>query len=272
VDAGPFGTRQVVDIQVRYPLIVHNESRHQYDTFSEDYHWLYSDYALCGKPALEGNEDVLTEAGLKAHILDCSCGIGTLAVALAKLGYEVSGSDASLGMVEQAIQAAKNANVEIPLSCCPWEDLPVHFTERFDLIFCLGNSIGHTRNRQEMLRSLQGMRAVLSNGGKLVIQSRNWEQLRKEKTRFTHFQWRERDGQRCLPLYVWTFPEQFDDAHTIDVVLVFDSGGKATIRSHSIVHYPFYVGELVERLHCAGFTEIRNGFNENTPEYRVIAS
>jgi SAM-dependent methyltransferase len=252
--------------------MVHNQSTRRYDTLSEDYHWLYSDYALCGKPALEGNEDVLTEAGLNARILDCSCGIGTLAVALAKLGYEISGSDASPGMVEQAIQAAKNANVDIPLNCCPWEDLPGHFTERFDLVFCIGNSIGHTRNREEMVRSLEGMRAVLGNGGKLVIQSRNWEQLHKEKKRFTHFQWRERGGQRCLPLYVWTFPEKFDDAHTIDVVLVFDSGGTASIRSYSVVYYPFHVEELVERLRCAGFTEIRNGFNENTPEYRVIAS
>jgi SAM-dependent methyltransferase len=259
-------------MQVRYSLRVHNESRQQYDTLSQDYHWLYSDYALSGKPSLDENQDVLTEVGLKAHILDCSCGIGTLALALAKLGYEVSGSDASPGMVEQAIQTAKNTDVDIPLNCCRWEDLPGHFTERFDLVFCIGNSIGHTRNREEMLRSLEGMRAVLREGGKLVIQSRNWEQLHKEKRRFTHFQWRERGGQRCLPLYVWTFPEKFDDAHTIDVVMVFDSGGKASIRSYSIVYYPFHVEELVERLRWAGFTEIRNGFSESTPEYRVTAS
>ena len=226
---------------------------------------------MCGKPALEENEDVLAEAGMKAHILDCSCGIGTLAVVLAKLGYKVSGSDASPGMVEQAIQAAKNADVDIPLSCCPWEDLPRHFSDRFDLVFCIGNSIGHTRNREEMLRSLEGMRGVLRNGGKLVIQSRNWEQLHKEKKRFTHFQWRERGGQRCLPLYVWTFPEKFEDAHTIDVVLVFDSGEKASIRPYSIVYYPFHAEELVEHLRWAGFTEIRNRFSESTPEYRVIA-
>jgi hypothetical protein len=35
---------------------------------------------------------------------------------------------------------------------------------------------------------------------------------------------------------------------------------------------PFHVEELVERLRCVGFTEIRNGFGESTPEYRVIAS
>jgi hypothetical protein len=123
-----------------------------------------------------------------------------------------------------------------------------------------------------MLRSLEGMRAVLRKGGKLVLRSLNWEQLRREKRRFTHFQWRERGGQRCLPLYVWTFPEVFHDAHTIDVVLVFDSRGKASIRSYPIVYYPFHFEDLIERLRCAGFTDIRNTFSESMPEYRVIAS
>src|SRR5262249_6775315 len=135
-----------------------------------------------------------------------------------------------------------------------------------------GNSIGHTSNGAEMLRSLGGMRGVLRNGGKLVIQLRNWEQLRKERTRFTHFQWRERRGHRCLPLYVWTFPEKFEDAHTIEVVLVFDSGGKVSIRSYPIVYYPFRFEDLIERLRCAGFTDIRSAFSESGPEYRVIAS
>src|SRR5271157_3660432 len=144
----------------------------QYDTLSTDYHWLYSDYVLSGKMALDDNGDVLALADLKASILDCSCGIGTFAIALAKLGYEVSGSDGSQGMVDQAILAARQADIDLPLKCCTWEDLPVHVAGPFDLVFCLGNAIGHTRNGEEMLRSLQGMRAVLRSGGKLVIDSR----------------------------------------------------------------------------------------------------
>ena len=262
---------------------MHEESTQQYDAFSPDYHWLYSDDGLRGNMAIEENDDVLREAGSKARILDCSCGIGVFAIALARLGYEVSGSDGSEGMIEQAALAARNAGLEIPLICCTWADLPARFTDRFDVVFCLGNSIGHTGghagghagghtcNGEEMVRSLEGMRAVLRNGGKLVIQSRNWEHLRKEKTRFTYFPWRQRGGQRCLPIYVWTFPERIEDAHTIEVVLVFDRDGKASIRSYPIVYHPFRAETLIERLRLAGFREIRNGFSESKAEYRVIA-
>jgi len=247
----------------------------QYDAFAVNYHWLYSDYVSSGKLALEQNEDVLKEAGPKVRILDCSCGIGTLAIALAKLGYEVSGSDGSPGMLEQADLAVRNANVDVPLKCCTWEDLPAHVTGPFDLVFCLGNSIGHTRNGEEMSRSVRGIRAVLRSGGKLVIDSLNWEQLRKQKPRFTNYPgWKTRAGQRCLPIYVWNFPERFEDAHTIEVLLVFDSDGKVSMRSYPIVYYPFRVEELIERLRSAGFTNIhiQNRFSENRVDYRVIAS
>lgn len=212
------------------------------------------------------------DAAPRARILDCSCGIGTFTTALAKLGYDVTGSDGSPGMIEQAELAARNANVDVPLTCCTWEDLPAHVTGPFDLVFCLGNAIGHTRG-EEMLRSLQGMRAVLSSGGKLIIDSRNWERLREEKVRFTPYPaWRERGGQRCLPIYVWSFPERFEDPHTIDVLLVFDSDGKATVRSYPIVYYPFRVEELINRLRRAGFTNLQTRFSENREGYRLIAS
>lgn len=246
-------------------------AKSQYDEFAVDYHWLYSDHALSGKLALEENNDVLRDADPKARILDCSCGNGAFAAALARLGYEVSGSDGSPGMIEQANFAVKNVKVDVPLKCCAWEDLPARFTDPFDLVFCLGNSIGHTRNGEEMSRSLQGIRAILRSGGRLVIQSLNWDQLRKEKKRFTHFQWRARAGQRCLPVYVWNFPEGFEDAHTIEVLLVFDSDGKVSIRSYPIVYYPFRLDELMERLKGAGFSRFQNRFSENREGYRVIA-
>jgi len=51
---------------------------------------------------------------------------GGFAIALAKLGYEVTGSDGSPGMIEQADLAHQNASVDVPLQCCTWEDLPAH--------------------------------------------------------------------------------------------------------------------------------------------------
>jgi SAM-dependent methyltransferase len=248
------------------------ETMCQYDEFARDYHWLYSDHVLSGESIVEENEDLIGMTAPDTRILDCSCGIGTLTLALAKRGFKVIGSDASEGMIEQAISAAAAAGLNIPLICSSWEELPKHFSDRFDLIFCLGNSIGHCRDGDEMLRSLKGMREVLRNRGKLVIQSRNWEYLREEKKRLTHFQWRERGGQRCLPIYIWNFPESFDAEHTINIILVFDIGGRASIRSYAISYYPFRSEQLAGCLKSAGFSELQTDLDRNKAEYRIIAS
>lgn len=244
----------------------------QYDAFAADYHWLYADYGLSGARALDENKDVLTAAGPKAKILDCSCGVGIFAIALARLGHEVWGSDGSRGMIDQALPAAREANVEVSLQRCAWADLPNQFAERFDLVFCLGNAIGHVRNRDEMVESLRAMRAVLKDGGKLVLDSRNWELIWNRKTRFTNYPWRERSGQRCLPIHIWNFPDKFGDAQTIEVTLVFDTGESASIRSYPVVYYPYRFDELAERLRCAGFSDIQTDFREERPAYRVVAA
>lgn len=222
--------------------------------------------------ALEENRDVLALADPNDRILDCSCGIGTLGIALARLGYRVSCADGSQGMIDQAMIAAKNACVDLPLQCCLWADLADRFSDRFDLVFCLGNAIGHVRDSEEMVRSLCGMRAVLSDRGRLVLDSRNWGHIRKQRTRFTHYPWRERAGQRCLPIYIWNFPEDFEAAHTIEVVLVFEAGKDISIRSYTIVYYPFRLEDLIGRLRRAGFREIETKASENQEAYRVIAS
>lgn len=244
----------------------------QYDNFAHDYHWLYSSRHLSGGLALEENRDILSISGRESRILDCSCGIGTLTLALARNGFEVTGSDGSRKMIEQAIFAAKKAGLNVPFICSTWQELPKHFTDQFELVFCLGNSLGHCRSANEMLRSLEGMRSVLRNGGKLVIHSRNWEYLRQERQRITYFEWRERAGQRCLPIYVWDFPESINDVHKVDVVLVFDADGQASIRSYPVFYYPFRYEQLAERLKSAGFPELETDFSQNRAEYRVVAS
>ena len=83
---------------------------------------------------------------------------------------------------------------------------------------------------------------------------------------------RARAAQRCLPVYVWNCPQRFYDAHTIELLFVFDSDGKVSTRSYPIVYYPFRVEELMERLRSAGFTNIQNRFSEDREGYRLMAS
>ena len=174
----------------------------QYDQFSFDYHWLLSDHVLSGKPFIEQFGYLLDSLPSGSMLLDCSCGIGVLTIALAQRGLSVWGSDLSPGMIERARERAAEQNTKISFTVGAWRDLPTIFHNKFDIAFCVGNSIGHCSSREETIASLQGIRAVLNDNGTLVLDSRNWEKLCRERERFTALGIRIRNGLRCIPLYM----------------------------------------------------------------------
>jgi len=243
----------------------------EYDAFAADYHWLYSDRVLSGDLFLEGYAAVLRSLPPQARILDCACGIGIHSLALARHGYDVRGADASAGMVAEARRRAALERVAVEFTTCPWADLPKKFTERFDLVFCYGNAIGHCRTPEETVASLCGMRAVLKPGGVLAFDSRNWEKLRRERVRFTPMPMRVRDGLRCLTLYVWNFPPRWQDPHLIEVVLLFQEETRTHHRAYPITYYPFHHKDLVTRLTESGFEKIQSNFDDAKDIYNVIA-
>ena len=243
----------------------------QYHAFAADYEWLFSDTTLSGDPQIEELMPILT-AFDKPRILDCACGTGLAALALARRGYEVLGTDASSSMVVRAREHAAEQKQPVPFEVCAWEFLPATIQKPVDLVICLGNSLGHCRDEREMLRSLQGMRAVLREGGLLVIESRNWEKLYADRVRFTHFGLRERAGIRCIPLYVWNFGREFHEPLVVEVVLVFEQQGKVRLQTYDIAYQPFRTGQLHSLLQQAGFSNLKTDWTSQANSYRVVAT
>lgn len=227
-----------------------------YAGFARDYDWLYSDFQQIGDRNVEGLEPEL--ALLESpRILDCACGTGLLTLALARRGYEVAGTDASTEMVAQARTRAERDGLRLDLSPCDWKSLPQHFGREFDLVTCCGNSIGHCRSESEMVEALTAMRKVLRPAGRLILDSRNWETLLSERVRFTCFGPRERDGERCVPLYVWSFPDAQGQPVTVEVVFPIERDGNVTLHSYSVTYHPFTAAQLAQRLDRAGFVDTR---------------
>ena len=243
----------------------------EYDAFASDYHWLYSDRVLSGEPFFERYADIFKSLPQNARILDCACGIGIHSLALARRGYDVRGADASAEMVAEARRRAATGRLDVEFTTCVWADLPQTFDGHYDLVFCYGNAIGHCRTPKEMFALLCGMRSVLNPGGTLLLDSRNWEKVRRERVRFNPMPMRVRDGRRCLPLYIWNFPSRWQDAHVIEVVLLLPDDTGTDFRCYPIMYYPFRHEELLHCLKEAGFQKIQPDFDETKDSYTVIA-
>lgn len=228
----------------------------QYAAFARDYDWLFSDFRQVGNRHVQ---DAAPRLGTREHprVLDCACGTGLLALALARHGYEVVGTDASPEMVEQAANRAEREGLSLTLLACRWQDLPRRFEREFDFVFCSGNSIAHCRDEAEMVASLAGIRAVIKPGGWLILETRDWEMLDRNRVRFTSLGLRERGGTRCIPLYVWNFAEGATAPVVVEVVFLFETDGAVSLRSYPITYHPFTARQLGDRLREAGFAEVQ---------------
>jgi SAM-dependent methyltransferase len=243
-----------------------------YAAMASDYAWLVADEMLTGDFFIAHHQDILDALPPDATILDCACGIGFDAISLARHGYRVRASDGSASLVAEAEQRAAAAGVTIPFTVCLWEDLPHRYQERFDLVLCIGNSISHCADADAMLRALRAMRAMLHAGGTLLIDSRNWEKVRRAQPRLTIDERAvERDGVRCIPLYLWEYPPEWDAPHRVEIVFLFEEQGRITARRDVLHFRPFHHEELRDRLTAAGFTDIRTNYRDDADRYEVRA-
>ncbi len=83
-----------------------------YAGFAEDYHWLVPDEMERGDWFVRQHKDILDALSPDATILDCACGTGIEAIALANHGFHVWASDGSDAMVSQARRRVRLANVQ----------------------------------------------------------------------------------------------------------------------------------------------------------------
>ncbi len=242
----------------------------EYRSLATDYEWLVPQGPVEAEAVLDRHGHRLA-AFVDPKILDCACGVGADAVALARRGYRVWGSDGSEAMLAKARQRITEAGLELPLEVCRWQDLPGCFEERFDFMLCLGNSVSHLQG-DDMIEAFRGMAAVLGPGGLLVVNARNWEKLRREQPPLTFpEQVLQRDGRRCIPLYVWSYAADWDGLHRVDIVFLFETDGRLKGRRHELTFWPFRLGDLRDRLAAGGLRVVDDTYRPEADWYEVVA-
>jgi SAM-dependent methyltransferase len=170
--------------------------REPYGTLAGVYEWLVPEPLLTPEGSVAAFAEVLEALDPGARVLDCAAGTGQLAVGLRLLGFDVTASDASGAMVERTESLAADRRVEVPTVICGWEQLIDRgWSNSFDAVFCVGNSITHAPGQTARRNALRQMAAVLRPGGILVLTSRNWEVVRDQGARLRIAeQLVERDG------------------------------------------------------------------------------
>jgi 2-polyprenyl-3-methyl-5-hydroxy-6-metoxy-1,4-benzoquinol methylase len=144
-----------------------------YDGLSADYD-RFVDWKSRLAAELPFIERELRMAGMR-RVLDVACGTGMHAVALARRGYKVVGTDLSAGMVERARVNATAAGVDVRFEVAGFGELGTQVGADFDALLCLGNSLPHLLTPVDLAAALSDFAACLQPGGLLLVQNRNFD-------------------------------------------------------------------------------------------------
>ena len=125
--------------------------------------------------------DFLKNTCTKAHckILDVACGNGGYSIELSKLGHSITAVDLDATMISQAKSKLKEFNGELEMKVKQADMLLLTETlsEKYDLIFCIGNSIVHLGDIGEIRKFLCETKALLKQDGKVVFQIINFDRV-----------------------------------------------------------------------------------------------
>jgi len=110
-------------------------------------------------------------------VLDIACGTGGYSLELAKLGYSVTAADLDAEMLRRLSDKVREEGLPIRLIQANMLDLESSLSDKYNLAFCIGNSIVHLDNLSQIKDFLVSVKKLLHNDGGLVIQIINFDRI-----------------------------------------------------------------------------------------------
>ena len=110
-------------------------------------------------------------------VLDVACGSGGHAVEMSKYGYNTTATDNNPDMILRTSRKAREENVMVDVVECDMRDIGSKIQKKFDCIYCIGNSIVHITNIDEITDVLMQMEKLLVKEGTLIIQTLNYDRI-----------------------------------------------------------------------------------------------
>lgn len=198
--------------------------------------------------------------GLKVNskILDLACGTGTYSIALAQKGHRVDAID--LG--EEMIKLAKGkggvfANFVVGDMTKLCDNFP---DERYDMVFCIGNSIVHLKNKEKIEQLILEIYKVLNYDGSIIIQIVNFDRVIKKQIKSLPTIDRSDKGVKFIRNYNLNEEGKID----FQTELIVKKGEGVENFLNSVPLVPLQSHELIAMLEKAGFQDLNiyGGFKE----------
>lgn len=231
---------------------------HFYDELADDYHLIYADWDASMRRQGDALDSLMGQDN--ASVLDCSCGIGTQAIGLALRGHRVTGTDLSARAAARAVREAAHRNVTLrtgvaDMRCLPFSD------GRFDTVVCADNALPHLLTEQDVHAALTEMRRVLRPAGLLLLSTRPYDDLLRNRPASTAPQVHQAadGGERSVTFQLWHWHED-GEHYDVEHFQLLPTGGEWCVKVRRTVYWALGQDRLAGLVTDAGFVD---------PEWRM---
>lgn len=228
-----------------------------YNRLSPFYHLIYPDWdATIQLQASQLDELIREFWGDRVQtILDATCGIGTQALGLARLGYDVTASDISPAPLERAKEEAARRNLSITFRPADLRTLSSEHGRTFDLVIACDNAVPHLLSDDEIRTAFREMYRCAAVGGGCIISVRDYDPAESRGIKVVPYGMRSDGSRRFLVFQVWEFHGEIYDLSMYFV----EDRGEPECATHVMrsKYYAIPVARLLGLMTEAGFRGVR---------------
>lgn len=245
-----------------------NIAQNFYDNMASQYDKLFLDWQSATHEQAVILDRIFSETGFDrtAGILDCACGIGTQAIGLAALGYNVTASDISDGELAEAAGNAQKNGVKIRFEHADFCLLSDTFQEQFDIVIAMDNALPHMLTSEGLKAAARSIAGQVRPGGIFVASIRDYDRLLAEKPPYSPPYIHKTDKGQRVSFQTWEWSGEnykltqyiIDDEESLQIGK-FECEYRAARRE-----------ELTEFLISGGCSEVVWKFPEETGFYQPI--
>jgi SAM-dependent methyltransferase len=227
-----------------------------YDEFAPLYHLIFQDWdASMSRQGEQLRSIIRSQWPHHRSVLDVSCGIGTQAIALAMMGFQVTASDLSEKEVERARREAKQRGQDIVFSVCDMRESYAHHAGGFDVVISCDNSVPHVLSDADILAALQAMYTCLRPGGGCLLTVRDYDREPRGRNILKPYGVKEENGKRYLGFQVWDFE---GDLYDFTIFVIEEDLSSKAIETHAMRsrYYAVSTNKLLALMREAGFQQV----------------
>lgn len=239
-----------------------------YDKMASQYDQLFQDWDATTHEQAQILDGIFCAYGFgrDAHILDCACGIGTQAIGLAALGYDVTASDISDAELAQARERTSERGLQIRLKHADFRALSDTFAETFDIVMAMDNALPHMLTSSDLRLAIESIVGRIRTGGIFVASIRDYDSILEDKPPYSPPYIHDTGTGRRVSFQTWAWKD--NNYHLVQYLI--DDAEELQISKFECEYRATRRQELTDLLLANGCSEVSWKMPEETGFYQPI--